>query len=210
MNNTGLSVYELAYVKSPIFLVNGIASSVPGKILPLIAITESSNLVSGVLSGNITIDTADFYANFFPMPGATLHNNQIAKYPFANQTVAANAIVAQPINISMRMNCTPRLPGAMVSRIMTATALKNALDNHNFLGGTYSVLTPSFLYQNCIMLRMSDITSGESKHQQTDWQIDFEQPLLNINQAEYINNSLMDKIARRLPTAGLWSGVPGA
>jgi hypothetical protein len=223
--NIGKSAYELAYVKSPIFLNDGLASGLPGKVLPLIAITEAASFVAGLLAGqaltraadlaaglltaNMKLGLDDFYATFWPLPGSTLHKNQIASYPFANQAVAANAIISQPLNISMRMNCTPRLPGAMVSRIMTATALKNALDNHNFSGGTYSVLTPSFFYIGCILKEMKDITSGDSKHPQTDWQLDFEQPLLSLNVAKYFQGALMSKLTGGVVTGTLWSGVPG-
>lgn len=190
--------YKLAYEKSPIFLTDGIASFVPGKILPLIAITEAVSLATSAIAGNISLNLDDFYATFWPLPGSTLHENQIGNYPFANQQVAANAIITQPLRVSMRMNCTPRLQGAMVSRIMTATALKLALDNHNLSGGTYSVLTPSYLYQGCILTSFKDITSGDSKHQQTDWQLDFVQPLLSLSAAESVQNSTMSKFTNGL------------
>ena len=190
--------YKLAYEKSPIFLTDGIASFVPGNILPLIAITEAVSLATSAIAGNISLNLDDFYATFWPLPGSTLHENQIGNYPFANQQVAANAIITQPLRVSMRMNCTPRLQGAMVSRIMTATALKLALDNHNLSGGTYSVLTPSYLYQGCILTSFKDITSGDSKHQQTDWQLDFVQPLLSLSAAESVQNSTMSKFTNGL------------
>ena len=190
--------YKLAYEKSPIFLTDGIASFVPGNILPLIAITEAVSIATSAIAGNISLNLDDFYATFWPLPGSTLHENQIGNYPFANQQVAANAIITQPLRVSMRMNCTPRLQGAMVSRIMTATALKLALDNHNLSGGTYSVLTPSYLYQGCILTSFKDITSGDSKHQQTDWQLDFVQPLLSLSAAESVQNSTMSKFTNGL------------
>ena len=205
----GRSTYELAFSKSPIFLNGGIAENLPGKTLPLIAITQSASIVGNLLTSLPNLNLDDFYATFYPLPGSELHNNQIGRYPFANQKVAANSIIAQPLKVSMRMNCSPRMAGAMVSRIMTSTALKNALDNHNFRGGTYSVLTPSFFYQGCILLRMADITSGESKHQQTDWQLDFEQPLLSGNEATLYQNALMKKLTGGLPSGVLWSGIPG-
>ena len=204
--NIGSAAYTLAFVKSPIFLNGGIADNMPNQTIPLIAITEAGSMASGILAGSVSARMDDFFANFFPLPGAKLHNNQIGTYPFANQKVAANAIIAQPLNISMRMNCTPRGRGAMVTRTMTATALKNALDNHNFRGGTYSVLTPSFFYAGCILTGFTDITSGESKHQQTDWQLDFVQPLISQNEAEFFQNALMSKMELGVKTGVLWSG----
>ncbi|HET8689619.1 MAG TPA: hypothetical protein VFM18_23660 [Methanosarcina sp.] len=205
----GKSLFQLAYEKSPIFLTDGIASFVPGKILPLISITQSGDFTQNVLNGNLSINFDDFYATFKPLAGATLHNNQIGSYPFANQKVAANAIIAQPLNISLLMNTTPRLRGGMISKVMTATALKNALDNHNFQGGTYTILTPSFMYEGCIMTSFKDITTGESKHVQTDWQIDFIQPLTTEKEANSTMNALMQKLTNGLPTGVNWSGIPG-
>ncbi len=197
--NLGTQVYELAYVKSPIFLTNGIATLIPGGVLPLIAITESLSLSTSLLQGKINLSLDDFWANFYAMPGATLHNLQIGNYPFANQQVAANAVIGQPLNVSMRMNTTPRLQGGMVTKILTASALKFALDQHNFNGGTYSVLTPSYFYTGCVMTGMKDITSGDSHHQQTDWQLDFVQPLLSISQTVQVQNSLLSKLTGGLP-----------
>lgn len=203
----GLNFYKLAYEKSPIFLTGGIAEGLPGKTLPLISITQAADVVGSILTGDIAGNLDDFFATFYPLPGSKLHNNQIGSYPFANQKTAANAIIAQPLNVSLRMNCTPRRAGAMVTRTMTATALKNALDNHNFRGGTYSVLTPSFLYQGCILTGFTDITSGESKHQQTDWQLDFVQPLIAADEAQYFENALISKITNGVRSGVLWSGV---
>jgi len=194
MANLGASIYKLAYEKSPIFLNDGIASFVPGGVLPLIAITQAGDIVRGIFDGGITTKLDEFWATFFPMPGAKLHNNQIGNYPFANQKTAANAIIMQPLTFSLRMNITPRLPGGMVTRTMASTALKAALDKHNSLGGTYTVLTPAFLYQGCILTGFTDITSGESKHQQTDWELSFIQPLLSTSEALQVENSVMSKI----------------
>jgi hypothetical protein len=189
----GSSVYKLTYEKSPIFLNDGIASFIPGGVLPLIAITQAGDIVGQLATGSISTRLDDFWATFFPMPGAKLHNNQIGNYPFANQKTAANAIIFQPLNISMRMNCSPRLQGSMVTRTMISTALKAALDKHNSLGGTYTVITPSYAYFGCILTGFTDITSGESKHQQTDWQLDFIQPLTSTDEAQQVENSVMSK-----------------
>ena len=200
------SVYKLAFEKSPIFLVDGLASFIPGKVLPMIAITQAVDFSLGVLNGKIDLNLDNFFATFYPLPGATLHNNQIGTYPFANQKTAANAIIAQPLNISMRMNCTPRLKGAMVTRTLTAMALKMALDYHNFNGGSYTVLTPSFMYTGCIMTSMKDITTGESKHQQTDWQMDFVQPLISIAEASAKEGKLFTNLTNGGGPGTGWGG----
>jgi len=202
------TAYKLAFEKSPIFLTGGIATYVTGGVLPIIAITQGMNILTGGLSAITNLDS--FWASFFPLPGAQLQNNSIGHYPFANQVVAANSIIVQPLTVSMRMNCSIRNGGGMITKIMTSTALKIALDNHKLQGGTFTVLTPSFLYQNCILTQMKDITTGESRQYQTDWQLDFEQPLVTMTQAQYYQNSVMNAATSGVPspTGISWSGIP--
>jgi len=198
--NTGLLAYKLAFEKSPIFLTDGIASAIPGSILPLVSITQAADLIRAAAGNSVAKNLDEFFATFKPLPGATLVSAQLGKYPFANQKTAANALIVQALAFSMSMNITPRLAGAMISRPMVMTALKAALDSHAALGGTYTVLTPSYMYTGCVLLSMKDISGGESFHQQTDWQLDFEQPLLNTTEATQTMNALMKKISAQVQT----------
>jgi hypothetical protein len=196
--NTGMLAYKLAFEKSPIFLTDGLAAAAPGSILPLISITEAADLIRAAAGNSIAASLDSYFATFFPMPGAKLMSAQLGKYPFANQKTAANALIVQALNFSMRMNVTPKLSGAMITRTMIMSALKAALDAHAALGGTYTVLTPSYMYVGCVLLEMTDITSGESLHQQTDWQLNFEQPLLNTTEATQTMNALMKKLSAQV------------
>ena len=197
--NSGMLAYKLAFEKSPIFLTDGLAAIAPGSILPLIAITQANDVLRAGDGASILSKLDDYFASFWPMPGAQLISVQLGKYPFANQKTAANAIVAQALTFSMRMNVTPKVKGAMITRTMNMSALKAALDAHAALGGTYSVLTPSYLYTGCVLVSMKDMTSGDSFHQQTDWQLDFEQPLLNSTEATQTMNTLMKKLSAQVP-----------
>ena len=95
--------FKLTYELSPIILTGGIATNIPGGGLPIVSITEALNFTEGLLSGGEDLDLDDFFAHFVPLAGSSLIDQQIAKYPLANQTVAANAVITQPLNISMRM-----------------------------------------------------------------------------------------------------------
>lgn len=193
--------YQLAYQISPIFLVDGIASTYgAGGLLPIVALTQIVSTAQQVINtategkaGGI-LNPDNFFAHFNPIAGGTLHNNQIGQYPFANQKVAANAIIAQPLNISMRMTCHPKIKGGAITQLLSGAGIKMALDNHNFSGGTYHVLTPHFLYMNCIMTGMKDITSGSSEFPQVEWQLDFMQPLVTQIDATDALNSLAKKL----------------
>jgi hypothetical protein len=201
--------WKLAFQLSPIVLTNGIAQNIPGGMLPIIAITEAINFVDGLLSGpeNITLD--NFFASYQPLPGSTLIDQDIAHYPFANQAVAANAVITKPLAISMLMICPVRLPGGYPLKTATFLALQAALSQHNNSGGTYTIATPAQFYTNCLLMKMSDVTPGDSAQPQTHWQLDFEKPLLTEDQAQQAQNSLMNKISSGTQINGplAWSGL---
>ncbi|WP_343743377.1 hypothetical protein [Herbaspirillum huttiense] len=206
--STGRTLFKLGYEVSPIIFTNGIASAIPGNMLPIISITEAANFTLGLLNGaEQSLD--NFFAHFRPLPGATLQNNQVGKYPFASQETAANAVITQPLSVSLVMTCPVRSAGGYTSKSVTLTALKKAIDIHVASGGTFIVATPSYIYQNCILTNLRDISSGESKQAQTDWQWDFEQPLLSLQDAQKSQSALMQKISSGAAIDGTpgWSGL---
>lgn len=208
----GSTLFKLGFQISPIILTNGIASTIPGGMLPIIAITEAANFVEGLLGGADVLSLDSFFAHFRPLPGSTLQNNQIGKYPFANQSVAANAIITEPLNVSLLMSCPVKPDANYAAKLMTLTALKVTLDSHNAAGGTYIVATPSFIYANCILTGVRDVSGGESKQVQTDWQFDFEAPLISLAAAQQAQNTLMSKLSSGTAISGTpaWSGLASA
>lgn len=209
VSSAGLAAYKLAFQLSPIVLVNGIAGQIGG-MLPIIAITEAAHFLTGILSGTDNIELDNFFAHFEPAQGSTLIDNQIGTYPFANQAVAANAIIRQPLALSMIMKCPPRDAIGVATKLATMMNLRRALDQHNSKGGTYTVVTPSCFYTNGIMTGMRDVSSGESKHPQSAWQIDFQFPLLTLENAAAAQNSLMQRLTSGSYVNGApaWSGLP--
>lgn len=208
--SAGLAVYKLAFQISPIMLVNGIVGLMPGAMLPLISFTESLNFALGVLGGSgPTASLDDFFAQFMPLPGATLVDNQVGTYPFANQAVAANAIIAQPLSVSLLMMIPVRQTAGYASKLAIMMALKATLDQHNNLGGTYTVITPSFFYTDCILTKMTDVSRSDSKQPQNAWQLDFTRPLVTAASAQGALGALMTKISAGVPIDGqpAWSGL---
>lgn len=222
--NPARVAWQLAFQISPILLTRGIATNLPGGILPIVALTEAANFVSGLLQGRVNIDLDSFFANYKPLPGSQLISFQAATYPFANQAIAANAIIAQPLPISMLMTCpaqgnnagssvqvAPTLPGqsALAQKIggypiklAIMTALQNTLALHSGMGGTYSVMTPAFIYTDCLLLGMRDVTGGESQQVQYVYQLDFSQPLVSLASAQSALNTLMQKLTNNTPISG--------
>jgi hypothetical protein len=212
----GLAVFKLAFQLSPILLCNGIATDIPGGVLPIIAITEASHFVLGLLSGTDNIELDNFFAHYHPMPGSTLVDNQVGTYPFANQAVAANAIISQPLRLSMMMHCPARDILGYPNKLVTMMALKAVLDKHSSLGGTYTVVTPVYPYTNGILTRVTDVSDGGSKQAQNAYQLDFEFPLLTLETAQSVQNSLLNKLDGgtqvnatngAVPWSGLSTGV---
>jgi hypothetical protein len=207
--NLGLVAYKLSFELSPIILTHGVAKNMPGGMLPIIAITEALNFVDGLLSGGDPINLDNFFAHFLPVTGAKHISQQVGTYPFANQAVAANAVISQPLSVSMRMICPVRESLGYAVKLATMMNLQATLAQHNASGGTYTVATPTRFYTECLMTDMYDVTSGESNQLQTMWQMDFTQPLLTEQQAQEAENSLISKITNGTPIDGQpsWSGV---
>lgn len=212
--NAARSAYDIAFQVSPIFLTGGMVSNAIGSTLPIVALLgQSAAFAQGVLTNGFTIE--DFYARFVPMPGSTVISNTVGMYPFANQFVAANAIVRQPLTISLQMIAPVKDTGGYLTKTAIFTGLRQSLSAHNAAGGTYTIATPSYLYTGCILTSMMDITTGETKQQQIIWQLDFVQPLVSKESAIAAASSLMSKLSNGVQTNGLWSGqtstpLPGA
>lgn len=199
--------YKLSFQLSPIILTNGIAQLIPGGMLPIISITESLNFTLGLLSGAEDLDLDNFFANFQPAPGASLVSNDYGEYPFANQSVAANAVISQPLMVSLIMTCPARGTNGFASKLATMTALQTAIKQHTMSGGTFTVATPSFIYTDCVLLNLVEIGGGNIDQPQSRWQWNFRRPLLSEEDAQLSMNSMMQKIAGGVPTDGALSGL---
>jgi hypothetical protein len=201
----GSNAYDYSYQVSPIILVGGIAANAVGGVLPIIALLGQSPLIQGV--ANTILGQDDYFARFIPIPGSMLINNQVGTYPFANQQTAANALIQQPLTISLEMIAPCKNPGDYASKLSVWTALQQSLLSHNNAGGTYNVATPAYIYTNCLLTSMQNIPSGDSKQVQIKYQLDFVQPLLTRQQATSAYNSLMGKVAAgQQVTTPQWSG----
>ena len=192
--NAARSAYDLAFQISPIILVGGNASSIIGNMLPIIGLTgQLADFGQGVISNGLSED--DFLARYLPIPGGTLINNTIGTYPFANQQVAANAIINQPLAVSLQMIAPVKDTAGYLTKLAIFTSLQQALSSHNNAGGLYHIATPAFIYTNCIMTSMTDITSGSTNQKQVMFQLDFVQPLVTQQQASSALNALMGKLS---------------
>jgi hypothetical protein len=206
--SAGLSAYQLSYELSPVIFQNGIAANIPGGILPIISITEALNFVDGLLSGGNPLDFGNFFAHFRPMPGSKLSSQIIGHYPFANQAVAANAVIAQPIPVPMLMVCPWHGELGYLIKQATMSALQAAVKLHNASGGTYIVATPSFIYTNCLSLDITDVSNSEDKQAQHTYRWDFEAPLLTLQDAVNAQTGLMQQITNGVPSGTDYSGLP--
>jgi hypothetical protein len=205
LDTIGRSVFRLGYEISPIILVGGVASSIPGGMLPIVALTEPINFAAGLLSGNASLSLDNFFAHFEPMAGATIISNQSAKYPFANLSVAANAMITMPKNVSILMKCPVQKTGGYTVKLITFMALQSTLEQHNQTGGTYTIATPTMIYPPALLIALRDV-SPSGGQPQTMWQFDFEIPLLTQAQAQQTQNSAMSKITNGVQTSGSTSG----
>jgi len=212
MISLGRELFRLGFEVSPIILTGGIASSIPGGMLPIITITEAASFVTDLLNGSVDDTLDNFFAHYRPLPGSSLVDNDIGQYPFANQTVAANATIANPLTISLQMICPVRKAGGYTAKLIAFTALTQVLAMHTAQGGLYTVATPAQIYTNLILRKLHDVSAGQSAQAQHTYQWDFEQPLVTFSAAASAQNSLMSKLSSGTQISGdpTWSGAQTA
>ena len=192
MSSTGQTIFEVVYEDAPIIFQGGIAQFIGG-YLPVTVITEVFD-VPGLMGGQL-------FAKYKPIPGGSLANWQIAEYPFASLQVAANAVVQQPLEISMLMICPAQTQGGYIYKQAILTALKIAVESHILSGGTFTVITPAFTYFNCLLTNIRDVTPPTDKQVQYLFQWDFKQPLITVSGAEQLLSNLMSKFDGGLPAS---------
>jgi hypothetical protein len=210
------ATYDLAFQVSPIILVGGIAANTLGGMLPIIALGgQALSAVQGALSNGINTDA--FFARYVPVPGSTLINQTVATFPFANQSVAANATIQNPLNISLQMICPVKDTAGYLTKLAIITSLQNSLVAHNAAGGMYHVATPGYLYTYLLMTGMTDVTGGDTKQQMVRYQLDFTQPLVTQMQASSAYSALMGKLnsgaqvtAPTVAGTSIWSNAAAA
>jgi hypothetical protein len=181
--SSGAAQFQALFSTNPIILTGGIAIG-QGGALPLLSI--------GPFQGAVQFPggTPDQIA-FKPLPGSTLISQEVSRYPFANQAIAANAVIAQPLNLSLVM-AYPATSYSLKQSILAS--LQATLSQHNALGGLYNVFTPAFVYTNGLLLALRDISSGDDKQVQYLYQWDFYFPLVTINQAQSAQAALNNKL----------------
>jgi hypothetical protein len=198
---------QLTYQVCPIILSGGIAGQIPGGMLPMMNLFSQSNSLG--LPFDIG-DLDDAFGAFNVLPGGTLVTQAIAKYPFANQWVAANAVIREPLTISLIMDAPMRGPNAWQIKKMILTALQATLDRHNNAGGLYVVDTPAFMYENLILTSLTDNSRSNNSLPQNAWRFDFEKPLVAMSDLSGSLSQQMLKMSNGTPTDGSTTGIqPG-
>jgi len=198
--------FQLNYQVCPIMLTHGLAENVEGGMLPIISLTNPDNFSGGLLSNAGDLGLDDFFAQYIPLD-ASLADQDAALYPYANQSVAANAVIENPLAVSLRMICPVRESGGYSLLLATMTNLQAQLTKHNLSGGTYTIATPSFIFTDCLLKLLKQTSAGPAQAQ-SEWRWDFIQPLLTLSQAVQSQNNLMNKItaATAFKSQPAWSG----
>jgi hypothetical protein len=146
------------------------------------------------------------FGAFNVLAGGSLIQQTVAKYPFANQSYAANAILRDPLHVSLIWDTPMRGANAWGTKLTTMQSLKQRLDTHNNGGGTYIVVTPAYVYDNLVMLSLTDASRGSSNLPQNAWRFDFERPLIVLQELRKAQGALMSKLTNGVITNGAWSG----
>ena len=196
MSSFGQTAFSAAFEIAPIWLVGGLADYIGG-YAPVTLLTEILDIPG--------IENGEFFAHYKPLPGGTLTKWQVAEYPFANFATAANAVVQQPLDISMLMVCPAQTRGGLILKTAILTALQFGIEKHISTGGTFTVLTPGLIYPNCLLTSIRDISPPSDKQVQYMFQWDFVKPLITASQSQSVLGTLMNKVSNGLPTTASWT-----
>lgn len=199
--------FGAAYQISPIILTGGVAQNIPGGMLPIVSITQSLAFVTGLLSGSNINSFDEYLMQWLPLPGTSLISQKIGEYTFANQSTAANAVIRDPNNIYMLMIVNASEGAGYLTKLASITAMVATLQQHNNSGGLYTIATPSYIFQNCVMLDMVDSSRADIKQWQNAWRLTFRQPLVSLADAQAAQNNLMSQISSQSPTDGSGTGI---
>lgn len=222
---TSINQWKLSFQVSPIFLTGPPLANLPQTTIPILAYIHPGLFpMAGDPAQNITTpaglpaiadlatDNLDLaFGAFSVLPGGTIIQQETAKYPFYNQWTAANAVIRNPLTISLIWDTPMKAAvgtSAWAVKMAVMTNLKLVLENHNNLGGTYTVVTPSVVYDNLVMTGLTDNSRGVSPMPQNAWRFDFERPLIQLAelQAAAAMSPLMNALNYGLETQGNWSG----
>lgn len=207
-------LYRLGFEISPVILCEGIAQAIPGGMLPIVALTQSASFVTGLLSGASNLTNMDkYFCHWRAAQGGTMLDYEIGRYPFANQTVAANALLAMPLQISLLMDAPVNENTGAMTKLVSHSALQATLQAHANLGGTFIVATPALIYSGCILKSIRDVTGGGGSDPtpQRQWLWSFEQPLVSEAQAGQAVNNYISKIdAGDVTTSSAWTNTVAA
>jgi len=201
MTSLAQTTFSAAFEIAPIWLVGGLADYLGG-YAPITLLTEMMDIPG--------IENGEFFAHYKPLPGGTLAKWKVAEYPFASFATAANAVVQEPLDLSMLMVCPAQTGGGLTIKLAILTALQFGIQKHITTGGTFTVLTPAFVYANCLLTGIRDITPPGDKQVQYMYQWDFTQPLITASQSQSVLGTLMNKVSNGLQTTASWTQVPTA
>jgi hypothetical protein len=202
---------KLAFQVSPVWLTGPPVANMQGKMLPIIAITDPqlySQVAMPVGAPRVLnpIDLDDAFGAFQVMPGGSLIKQEVAQYPFANQYVAGNATIFSPLEVSLIWDTPMRGAGAWANRMGVIGMLQAWLYNHNNSGGTFTVVTPSFIYEDMLLTSLTDSSRGQNPIPQNAWRWDFTKPMIRIRDLTLAQSALMSKLTAGTQTDGSWSG----
>jgi hypothetical protein len=188
--------FKIQYESAPIILVNGIAKN-QVQSGGQMSILSLFGLLSGSGGLNLLSDISDpnsFSIHFEPIAGSSLEKISVATYPFANQSIAANAVIFEPLPLQLIMIAPAAASGGgYTAKSAIFTAMKQSLDSHIAQGGYFNVATPAYLYTSVLLTELRDITPVDERQKQITWQWDFIQPLLTLDQAAKAMNTLLSK-----------------
>ncbi|WP_060324312.1 hypothetical protein [Burkholderia cepacia] len=169
--------WKALYETNPIMLTGGLAGDT-GIPLPIGSILQLStsgiSSVFSLLGGGAPAGLNQI--SFSPAPGTTLYAAQNPTYPTADVKTAANASILLPTPIQMMMYFPAQGAGGYEVKSAALAALKSLLEQHQTMGGNFTVVHPAYVYTGCLLNSLIDQTS-RTKNPATEWLWTFDRPM---------------------------------
>ena len=190
IGNAARLTYQLAFEYSPILLQGGNYKNTPGGYYPIIGLYgQLAAFGQGALTNGFS--TANFFARYYPLPGGTTVNFKYSEYPYANQQIAANSAVKQALEISLLMIAPVNAKAGYLTKTLLMQSFITSLQNHVLAGGYFTILTPGYIYENCLLKGKTDVTPENDKQKQIMYQLDFYCPIITEGQTETTPNKVI-------------------
>lgn len=141
----------------------------------------------GVLTGAIATVSLGYILKILNLPIFTfcVPDDELAisswewtQFAVANRSIATNAGIKQPNELSVELNIGGSPFEIMLSLNAIMLTFGNLLDKYTANGGTFTYITPAYIYNGCVFKKL--IVKNSKRHPGQTYRLELMQPLVSI------------------------------